>query len=172
MECKIDLSTFAEGDIKDISVSIVPDSDLVDGGKFTGDIAFSGWLVKQDDTLSVGGNAHYEVLHNCDLCGEAFKKAYDTKVSATFNEQPEEDEFLFDGMSVDLAEPVREAVILAFPSRLVCKDDCKGLCPQCGANLNVAQCDCCESECEDDNPFALLKKINFTGGASNGSTKE
>lgn len=172
MECKIDLSTFVEGDIKDISVSMVPDPDLATSGRFIGDITLDGWVVKQGDNVLMNGNARYSVSHDCDLCGEAFTKAYDTKVSATFSEHPEEDEFPFDGVTVDLSDAVREAVILAFPSRLTCKDDCKGLCPKCGVNLNNGECSCCESEEEDDNPFSLLKKINFTGGASNGSTKE
>ena len=120
----------------------------------------------------MNGNATYEVKHACDLCGEDFTQSYDIKVSATFSESPEEDEYSFDGITVDIAGPVREAVILGFPSRLTCREDCKGLCPKCGVNLNVGSCNCCESEEEDSNPFSLLKKINFTGGASNGSTKE
>ena len=120
----------------------------------------------------MNASATYSVQHECDLCGEPFTAKYNTQVSATFSENAEEDEFSFDGITVDLAEPLREAVILAFPSRLVCKDDCKGLCPKCGVNLNNGKCNCCELEEEDNNPFSLLKKINFTGGASNGSTKE
>ena len=172
MECKIDISNFFEGDIKDISVSITPDADLATSGQFVSDVQVKGWLVKQGDNVLMSGDATYSVQHECDLCGESFTAQYMTKVSATFSEQPEEDEFSFDGMTVDVAEPLREAVILAFPSRLVCKDDCKGLCPKCGVNLNVSECNCCESEEDDNNPFSLLKKINFTGGASNGSTKE
>ena len=172
MECKIELSTFVEGDIKDISVSMVPDEDVAVSGKFLSDIGFDGWLVKQGNALLMNGNAHYTMAHECDLCGEGFTAKYDTKVSATFSENPEEDEYSFDGITVDVAGPIREAIILAFPSRLVCREDCKGLCPKCGVNLNVSSCNCCESEEEDNNPFSLLKKINFTGGASNGSTKE
>jgi uncharacterized protein len=43
---------------------------------------------------------------------------------------------------VDMSEPMREAAVLALPQQRVCREDCRGLCPQCGADLNVGQCDC------------------------------
>jgi len=42
----------------------------------------------------------------------------------------------------DLTEDIREAIILAFSSYPVCSQECKGLCPQCGANLNKGSCEC------------------------------
>lgn len=47
---------------------------------------------------------------------------------------------------VDLAEPLRECVVLALPLATVCRDDCRGLCAQCGADLNQAPCDCEQDE--------------------------
>ena len=44
--------------------------------------------------------------------------------------------------SVDLTEDIRESIILAFPHYPVCKPECKGLCPQCGENLNRQTCSC------------------------------
>ena len=41
-----------------------------------------------------------------------------------------------------LEDVVREQVLLSLPDRLLCKPDCKGLCPQCGQNLNEASCHC------------------------------
>ena len=41
-----------------------------------------------------------------------------------------------------LEDVLREQVLLATPVKLVCRDDCKGLCPQCGTNLNVETCNC------------------------------
>lgn len=43
---------------------------------------------------------------------------------------------------VDLTDDIREAIILAFPSYPICDPACKGLCPQCGANLNETTCEC------------------------------
>jgi uncharacterized protein len=48
----------------------------------------------------------------------------------------------YSGDEVDLAPLVREAMILALPTRPLCKEDCLGLCPQCGANRNLGACGC------------------------------
>jgi len=48
----------------------------------------------------------------------------------------------YTGDEVDLAPLVREAIILALPTRPLCKEDCRGLCPHCGANRNLGDCGC------------------------------
>jgi len=70
------------------------------------------------------------------------------------------DEELFDGKTIDLDPIVREQVLLALPMDVVCKDDCKGLCPMCGQNLNEKQCGC-ESKFVDPR-FAALKDIKLS----------
>ncbi len=61
--------------------------------------------------------------------------------------------------SLDLKEEIREALFLALPLRVYCKPDCKGLCAQCGANLNKSECDCTEKP--DDSRWAALKELKF-----------
>ena len=51
----------------------------------------------------------------------------------------------------------REAVILELPMRFLCSEDCKGLCPGCGSNLNNGPCDCVKTE--GDQRWAPLKKL-------------
>lgn len=55
-----------------------------------------------------------------------------------------EDYVVVDGTALvaDLTEIVRQALVLELPMKPLCGDDCKGLCPQCGANRNEAECDC------------------------------
>ena len=43
---------------------------------------------------------------------------------------------------IDLGEEIRQELILANPAKILCKTDCKGMCPGCGTNLNVEQCKC------------------------------
>ncbi len=43
---------------------------------------------------------------------------------------------------VDLGEEIRQEIIMANPARVLCSKDCKGICPGCGANLNVEKCKC------------------------------
>jgi uncharacterized protein len=51
---------------------------------------------------------------------------------------------LYDGDQIDLAPLVAEQLILALPSRALCREDCQGLCPHCGANLNLHRCGCAQ----------------------------
>ena len=46
---------------------------------------------------------------------------------------------------IDLGEEIRQEMILANPRRILCKEDCKGICPKCGTNWNVEKCKCNES---------------------------
>ena len=48
----------------------------------------------------------------------------------------------YEESGLSLEDVVREQVLLALPSRTLCKEDCKGLCPRCGQNLNLATCNC------------------------------
>ncbi|HEV2150689.1 MAG TPA: DUF177 domain-containing protein [Longimicrobiaceae bacterium] len=63
------------------------------------------------------------------------------------------------GDELDLTEAVREQVLLRVPRYVVCREECRGLCPQCGADLNAAPCDCVPDE--GDSPWDALKKITF-----------
>lgn len=53
---------------------------------------------------------------------------------------------LLDGDVVDLSELVRQLLVLHVPLRSLCRPDCRGLCPHCGANLNETRCECDEDE--------------------------
>ena len=44
--------------------------------------------------------------------------------------------------SIDLGEDIRQEIILNSPAKILCSDDCKGICPRCGVNLNKEQCQC------------------------------
>jgi uncharacterized protein len=57
-------------------------------------------------------------------------------------DEGEEVTAIFDANSADLWELSRQALIVQLPLRPLCKDDCKGLCPYCGANLNETTCNC------------------------------
>jgi len=58
---------------------------------------------------------------------------------------------------LDLADLLREYALLEIPINTVCKPNCKGLCPQCGQNLNEK--DCGHRPEQSDSPFAILKDL-------------
>jgi uncharacterized protein len=63
----------------------------------------------------------------------------------------------YQGHGVLLEDVLREQVLLALPLKITCRPDCKGLCPQCGKNLNQEQCSC-STEVEDPR-WAALKDV-------------
>ncbi len=53
---------------------------------------------------------------------------------------------VYEGDAVEVDELVREQILLALPTRLLCDEECKGLCPRCGADLNSQACSCEQHE--------------------------
>ena len=63
----------------------------------------------------------------------------------------------YQGEGLLLEDVLREQVLLALPLKAICREDCKGLCPHCGRNLNQEQCNCAETP--DDPRWSALKDI-------------
>ena len=69
---------------------------------------------------------------------------------------------LIDKNKVDLTALFQGALALALPLVVLCSEDCAGLCPQCGTNLNHETCSCAaQQEIDPQNPFAVLKNYRF-----------
>ena len=113
-------------------------------------------------------NARAEI--DCDRClksvGIAVDADFDVNylpagdyMSSEAAELREEDLSLsvFDGETIDVDELVREQLLLALPARALCSEECKGLCPTCGADQNLTSCGC-ESR-EVDPRWAGLKAV-------------
>jgi uncharacterized protein len=63
----------------------------------------------------------------------------------------------YQGEGLLLEDALREQVLLALPIKAICREDCKGLCPHCGRNMNVEQCSCAEPV--EDPRWSALKDI-------------
>ncbi len=84
----------------------------------------------------------YEYLLKIDIEEEYFLTR-DPVSGAVLPAPTEAGAFLIDeNHIVDLSEAVRQYTIMALPMKPVCREDCAGLCPQCGRNLNRGSCDC------------------------------
>ena len=64
---------------------------------------------------------------------------------------------VFNGNAIDVDEIVKEQILLAVPTRMLCREDCKGICPQCGVDRNMGECNC-ETK-EIDPRWAALKNL-------------
>jgi uncharacterized protein len=66
---------------------------------------------------------------------------------------------ILDGPGIDLDQLVREQVLLAKPAQILCSEDCRGLCPVCGADRNTSFCEC-EAQ-QVDSRWEKLKDLRF-----------
>ena len=66
---------------------------------------------------------------------------------------------VFDGEGIELDDLVREELLLALPANVLCREDCRGLCPTCGIDRNLRDCQC-ESE-EGDSRWQALKELQM-----------
>ncbi len=64
---------------------------------------------------------------------------------------------VFDGEAIDVDEIVKEQILLAVPSRMLCQEDCKGICPECGLDRNTGECSCVTDNI--DPRWAALKNL-------------
>jgi len=99
------------------------------------------------------GSAEIAIDRDFDL----FYRPVSTIARAEEIEVPDEELEVgfYPGDGVELDDAITEQVILAVPMKVVCGPDCRGLCPNCGANWNRERCDCPRREA--DSPFAVLR---------------
>ena len=98
----------------------------------------------------------------CDRCGEEYEEdisyPLDIVLVTELADEDNEDEWVFplEGDSADLEDIIRTVFVLNMDSKLLCEEDCKGLCHRCGKNLNDGPCNC---QKELDPRFAALKQL-------------
>jgi uncharacterized protein len=93
---------------------------------------------------------------------EEFAKSEESEEEEEFEDSDESEQIhYYDGVNIDFSEAIAEEISMATPTKIYCAETCKGLCPQCGVNLNTTTCDCTpEPEIEETNSgFAGLKEL-------------
>ena len=169
----IDLTNYSVGDIVTVNEKINLAKDcLTIEGDFQGAVILTGEISIVDEAKAAFiGKVKYTIDTYCDLCGEPCSITREVKLSAMFTDEPEEEDYFFNGSQLEPDKAVADSIILDIPSRILCVDDCAGVCPICGTNLNKGKCKC-KKQTESANPFSVLKNLDFSvGGADNGSTK-
>jgi uncharacterized protein len=107
------------------------------------------------EDIRLVGNVEAHLEFSCARCLEPVPDAVDTSFDLIYRPQgvdrrahevaiseAETEIGYYQGEGLLLEDALREQVLLATPVRALCREDCKGLCPQCGRNLNVEQCNC------------------------------
>lgn len=149
---------FDEENILDFEENVKPKS------RITADVT----LMRVQEGIHVHvENMHLSLEFECTKCATGFVQEI-TIPSAErvyFFEKDKEDSDMFDifyvnkkASTIDIADFLRQEIILHFPTIPVCSNSCKGLCPSCGANLNETTCSC-NKHATEEKPLAALKNL-------------
>lgn len=169
MICKVDRLKNVDGASFDFEYSVSKEETAKECalGSTENGISFSGKAENRDRLITVTGTVSCVLEKICDRCGENVSVALNCDFREAFTNLPEkadeeamEDEdviHLFDGDEIDLLPYAEQALFLAMPMKTLCRPDCKGLCPQCGINLNENECSCDKSPI--DPRFAVLADL-------------
>ncbi len=120
-----------------------------------------GEVVNTAGVLTLRGTLRAKMRCICDRCGEEFtmEKTMELEVplTATAEDDSENpDIFPLEGDQLNLTEVLETCFILNMESKFLCREDCKGLCETCGANLNNGACGCRK---KTDPRMAVLEQL-------------
>jgi uncharacterized protein len=129
-------------------------------------------LVPERRQVKLAGRVRTTLQLSCSRCLRAFTTDIDESFTLVLltpkaEETPEEldlkaedlDVEFFDGVAIDLEGIVAEQIFLILPQKPLCRDDCAGICPSCGAELNREPCRCREKA--TGSPFATLGRLKL-----------
>lgn len=135
-------------------------------------IQISGRIEKAGQDFRLKGTVRLRAGTICSRCGEDAQWPLDSEfetvliprketISGSEHElsSNELSEAYFEGPEIDLSGYFREQIELERPMQIVCRDDCKGLCPGCGVNLNTETCTCKKEE--GDPRLAVLRQLKI-----------
>ncbi|MBK9171022.1 MAG: DUF177 domain-containing protein [Bryobacterales bacterium] len=164
--------------IQELEVRKIPFNESFEPGK----VDFSGSGLRQTSALTssgiarlledtggevrVTGSLRVEVEADCDRCLAVARFLVEQDFDLFYSPAPEVDAdeieihdsetemSFYQGEGFDLAEVMRDQILLALPMQRICREDCRGICPLCGANRNETACRC-EVKTADDRWGAL-----------------
>ncbi|MBI3586134.1 MAG: DUF177 domain-containing protein [Ignavibacteriales bacterium] len=161
---KINISNLPEG-IHQRSLEATPEEVGLDN-RFAKAVIVNATLEKTSRQLYLKAECKAVGNFTCDRCLEEFEK----EVVASYRvmyvagdrsaEGLKEDEVQVippEANAIDLGEDVRQFIMLVLPQKILCKEECAGLCPTCGTNRNTSSCDCRKEE--TDPRWEGLKKF-------------
>lgn len=125
-------------------------------------VVAKGTVKNTAGVLLMSGTVETTLHGVCDRCAKSFRRKVSYPLEAVLVKELENEEeadawvFLLENDHADLTDIVTTAFVLNMDSRLLCSEDCKGLCFRCGKDLNEGPCDC---QPEQDPRLAVLKQL-------------
>jgi uncharacterized protein len=136
----------------------------------TAPVTVNGQVRVAGNEVFVNGHVETRAQVDCDRCLKPVELPVNTDFaleyisgvdyeSSAAAELTEADMSLsvFDDEAIDVDEIVKEQILLAVPSRMLCREDCKGICPECGIDKNTGECACVTDN--TDPRWAVLKSL-------------
>lgn len=142
----LDLKKLLDGSVDSVGFSVSLDAcDFIEDSVSASATA-SGEITNHSGLILLSGVVEPSLSVVCARCGKEFAYNKPIALEAKITDKlanGEDDEFvLLVDSALDIEELVRSALILGLPSRYLCREDCKGLCPKCGCDLNETVCSC------------------------------
>ncbi len=165
----LDLKPMLRGEITRMPIDFPIMPEAPESVRFVGDVHLVGEITNQGGYMRLIATAEIPYSGSCARClaevSDVFTMPFERTVvtEGTLTEEQLEDDVdeyvvVKDGL-LDIDDSVREALILSFPMRLLCDEDCPGLCPRCGKPLRDGDCGCAKKEI--DPRWAVLASLRF-----------
>ncbi len=145
---KIDLRQLFElvGEQKSFDISLDFSNEEYNGGHpFTTPVQVSGQIENKAQVVRLVFSVKFALNLNCDRCMSEFEREYcfSSEYILVRETNTDNDEYVVcEDSKLDIDELVRMNLFLELPNKVLCKEDCKGLCSECGKNLNFDNCEC------------------------------
>lgn len=124
----------------------------------TDPVKVGGRLFNKAGVLYLELNAKYVLNGECDRCCAPVSDTREAKLSYILVKEMQDEAsdglLQVEGDFLETDSLVAESILLDVPSKVLCNEDCKGLCSMCGQNLNLKKCDCKKQQ----SPFDILKQ--------------
>ena len=161
----LDVGPLLRGETESIKIDYMLTPEKLDGVTFNGDAHVLGTITDNAGYMRLTVSAELSYSSECARCLAPVDGVFSLDFERTVvsegtlsDEQLEEhfDEYaILDGTMLDIDEPLTEEILLGFPSKILCSEDCPGLCPKCGKPKREGSCGCPEKEI--DPRWAVLK---------------
>ena len=130
--------------------------------EFTEPIIVTGYVKNMAGYMMLSADVKVSYSTVCARCIEPVSNvleiSFEKDIASSGEVSSENDDYIIiEDKKLDLLPCVEEEIMLEMPSRTLCKEDCLGLCPKCGKNLNEGDCDCAKKEV--DPRLAILKTL-------------
>ena len=148
---------------KDITYKVEAEPFYFEGDyiKPLSEVDVKGEVTSDNDIITIKAHIKVDLELKCSRCLDTFIYPIDIDIEERFTNnkelQDEEGIIFVEGDTLDLSLIVENSIISTLPIKRLCAEDCKGLCSNCGANLNVDKCSC--NNYDVDIRLAKLKEL-------------